>query len=40
MVVRDDVRTRLWIQTHHGREAYLAELERLEGRLRMRHCQC
>ena len=29
MIVRDAVRTRLWIETHHGKEAYLAELERL-----------
>ena len=37
-VDRDAVRTRLWIQPHHGTEAYLAEVERWGGRLRMRHC--
>ena len=36
---RDAVRTRLWIQPHHGTEAYLAEVERWGGRLRMRHCR-
>ena len=38
-VDRDAVRTRLWIEPHHGTEAYLAEVERLGGRLRMRHCR-
>ena len=38
-VDRDAVRTRLWIQPHHGTEAYLAEVERWDGRLRMRHCR-
>ena len=38
-VDRDAVRTRLWIQPHHGTEAYLAEAERWGGRLRMRHCR-
>ena len=38
-VDRDAVRTRLWIQPHHGTEAYLAEVERWGGRLRMRHCR-
>ena len=38
-VDRDDGRTRLWIQPHHGTEAYLAEVERWDGRLRMRHCR-
>ena len=32
-VDRDAVRTRLWIQPHHGTEAYLAEVERWGGRL-------
>ena len=32
-------RTRLWIETHHGKEAYLADLVRLGGGLRMCHCQ-
>ena len=38
-VDRDAVRTRLWIEPHHGTEAYLAEVERWDGRLRMRHCR-
>ena len=38
-VDRDAVRTRLWIEPHHGSEAYLAEVERLGGRLRMHHCR-
>ena len=38
-VDRDAGRTRLWIQPHHGTEAYLAEVERWDGRLRMRHCR-
>ena len=38
-VNRDAVRTRLWLEPHHGTEAYLAEVERLGGRLRMRHCR-
>ena len=38
-VDRDDGRTRLWIQPHHGTEAYLAQVERWDGRLRMRHCR-
>ena len=38
-VDRDPVRTRLWIRPHHGTEAYLAEVERWGGRLRMRHCR-
>ena len=38
-VDRDAVRTRLWIQPHHGTEAYLAEVERWGSRLRMRHCR-
>ena len=38
-VDRDAVRTRLWIEPHHGTEAYLAEVERTGGRLRMRHCR-
>ena len=38
-VDRDAGRTRLWIQPHHGTEAYLAEVERWGGRLRMRHCR-
>ena len=38
-VDRDAVRTRLWLEPHHGTEAYLAEVERSRGRLRMRHCR-
>ena len=38
-VDRDVVRTRLWIEPHHGSEAYLAEVERSGGRLRRRHCR-
>ena len=38
-VNRDSVRTRLWLEPHHGTEAYLAEVERSRGRLRMRHCR-
>ena len=38
-VNRDAVRTRLWLEPHHGTEAYLAEVERSRGRLRMRHCR-
>ena len=38
-VDRDAVRTRLWIEPHLGTEAYLAEVERTGGRLRMRHCR-
>ena len=39
-VNRDAVRTRLWLEPHHGTEAYLAEVERSGGRLRMHHCRC
>ena len=39
MVNRDAVRTRLWLEPHHGTEAYLAEVERSRGRLRMHHCR-
>ena len=38
-VNRDTVRTRLWLEPHHGTEAYLAEVERSRGRLRMHHCR-
>ena len=38
-VNRDAVRTRLWLEPHHGTEAYLAEVERSGGRLRMHHCR-
>ena len=38
-VNRDAVRTRLWLEPHHGTEAYLAEVERSRGRLRMHHCR-
>ena len=38
-VDRDAVRTRLWLEPHHGTEAYLAEVERSRGRLRMHHCR-
>ena len=38
-VNRDAVRTRLWLEPHHGTEAYVAEVERSGGRLRMRHCR-
>ena len=38
-VNRDAVRTRLWLEPHRGTEAYLAEVERSRGRLRMRHCR-
>ena len=37
-VNRDAVRARLWLEPHHGTEAYLAEVERSVGRLRMHHC--
>ena len=39
MVNRDAVRTRLWLEPHHGTEAYLAEVERTRGRLRMHNCR-
>ena len=38
-VDRDAVRTRLWLEPHHGTEAYLAEVERSGGRLRMHQCR-
>ena len=38
-VDRDPLRTRLWLKPHHGTEAYLAEVERSGGRLRMHHCR-
>ena len=38
-VNRDAVRTRLWLEPHHGTEAYLAEVERSGGRLRTHHCR-
>ena len=38
-VDRDPGRTRLWIEPHHGTEAYLAEVARSGGRLRMHHCR-
>ena len=38
-VNRDAVRTRLLLEPHHGTEAYLAEVERSGGRLRMHHCR-
>ena len=38
-VDRDAVRTRLWLEPHHGTEAYLAEVARSGGRLRMHHCR-
>ena len=38
-VNRDAVRTRLWLEPHLGTEAYLAEVERSRGRLRMHHCR-
>ena len=38
-VDRDAVRTRLWIEPHHGTEAYLAVVARSGGRLRMHHCR-
>ena len=38
-VNRDAVRTRLWLEPHHGTEAYVAEVERSGGRLRMHHCR-
>ena len=38
-VNRDAVRTRLWLESHHGTEAYLAEVERSGGRLRMHQCR-
>ena len=38
-VNRDAVRTRLWLEPHHGTEAYLAEVARSGGRLRMHHCR-
>ena len=38
-VDRDPGQTRLWVQPHHGTEAYLAVVERGGGRLRMRHCR-
>ena len=36
-VNRDAVRSRLWLKPHHGTEAYMAEVERSGGRLRMHH---
>ena len=36
-VNRDAVQTRLWLELHHGTEAYPAEVERSGGRLRMHH---
>ena len=38
-VDRDAVRTRLWLEPHHGTESYLAEVARSGGRLRMHHCR-
>ena len=38
-VDRDAVRTRLWLEPHHGTEAYLAEVARSGDRLRMHHCR-
>ena len=38
-VNRDAVRSRLWLEPHHGTEAYVAEVERSSGRLRMHHCR-
>ena len=38
-VNRDAVRTRLWLEPHLGTEAYLAEVERSRGRLRIHHCR-
>ena len=38
-VNRDAVRTRLWLEPHHGTEAYLAVVARSGGRLRMHHCR-
>ena len=38
-VDRDAVRTRLWLEPHHGTEAYLAEVARSGGRLRTLHCR-
>ena len=38
-VDRDAVQTRLWLEPHHGTEAYLAEVARSGGRLRMHHCR-
>lgn len=38
-VDRDPVRTRMWLEPHHGTEAYSAEVERTGGRLRTHHCR-
>ena len=38
-VDRDAVQTRLWLEHHHGTEAYLAEVARSGGRLRTLHCR-
>ena len=38
-VDHDAVRTRLWLEPHHGTEAYLAEVARSGGRLRMYYCR-
>ena len=38
-VDRDAVRSRLWLEPHHGTEAYLAVVARSGGRLRMHHCR-
>ena len=38
-VDRDAVQTRLWLEHHHGTEAYLAEVARSGGRLRIHHCR-
>ena len=38
-VDRDAVQTRLWLEPHHGTEAYLAEVARSGDRVRMHHCR-
>ena len=37
-VIRDAVRTRLWLKPYHGTEVYLAEVESSGVRLQKRHC--
>ena len=38
-VDRDAVQTRLWLEPHHGMEAYMAEVARSGGRLRIHYCR-
>ena len=38
-VDHDAVRTGLWLESHHGTEAYVAEVARSGDRLRVHHCR-